>query len=122
MGKFTDALRGYGLEIYQRDNFTCQYCGADGTSSFETWLTLTVDHLLPQGHPERDNPEYIVTACSFCNNADNRYFDRAQERGLKFDRLTPEELIAQRLPYVQATRKKYREFWEEHVNIFSEQE
>ena len=115
MASFTDSLRGYALHTHKRDNFKCRYCGANGTKSFDTWLTLSWDHLLPKGHPNRDNPNFIVTACNFCNIADNRYFDLAEKRGLKFDGLTPDELVAQRLPYVKATRQSYREFWEQRV-------
>ena len=39
----------------------------------------------------------------FCNTADNRYFYQAEKRGLRFDGLTPAELIAQRLAYVEKT-------------------
>jgi hypothetical protein len=77
---------------------------------------LSWDHLLPKGHPLRDDPNYIVTACNFCNTADNRYFDLAANRGVTFDGLTPDQLIAQRLPYVLATREKYKSFWEESVH------
>ncbi len=115
MAGFTDSLRGYAFPIHQRDGFKCRYCGADGTHSFDVWLTLSWDHLLPKGHPNRNNPDFIVTACNFCNTADNRYFDMAAKRGLRFDDMTPDELVAQRLPYVQATRQNYREFWEKHV-------
>jgi hypothetical protein len=117
MAVFTDSLRGYGSKIHQRDNFTCRYCGADGRTSFEIWLTLSVDHLLPKGHPDRNNPDYIVTACNFCNTADNHYFTKY---GLNFDGLTPDELVAQRRPYVQAVRQQYQEFWEENVRPASE--
>ena len=112
MPKFDDALRGYAAEILKRDHYKCRYCGADGTQSFDTWLSLSWDHLLPKGHPNRNNPDYIVAACNFCNTADNHFFEHADKRGLKFDGLTPEELFAQRLPYVLETRRKYREFWE----------
>jgi hypothetical protein len=73
------------------------------------------DHLLPKGHPDRDSPDYIVTSCMFCNTADNRYFDLALERGLRFDGLTPEELVDLRRPYVERTREGYRTFWREYV-------
>jgi 5-methylcytosine-specific restriction endonuclease McrA len=116
MAGFTDSLRGYAFRIHQRDHFTCRYCGADGTKSFDTWLTLSWDHLLPKEHPNRDNPDYIVTACNFCNTADNWYFKQAAKRGIRFDGLTPDELVAQRLPYVLATRQNYRVFWEGHVS------
>jgi hypothetical protein len=113
---FTDALRGYALSVHRRDGFRCRYCGLDGTEAFAYWLSLSWDHLLPKGHPNRDNLDYIVTACSFCNTADNRYFDLAPKRGVRFDGLTPDQLVAQRLPYVQATREHYREFWKDHVH------
>ena len=113
---FTDSLRGYAFAIHRRDNFTCRYCGLDGRSSFAAWLSLSADHLLPKGHPQRDNPEFIVTACMFCNTADNRYFDLAEKRGLQFDGLSRDELVAQRRPFVDATRAAYRDFWETNVS------
>ena len=51
----------------------------------------------------------------FCNTADNRYFDMAERRGVSFEGLSPDQLVAQRLPYVEATRQSYREFWEANV-------
>ena len=88
-----ESLRGYSLEVHQRDSFTCCYCGLDGRKSFENWLTLTQDHLLPPGHPKRDDHEYICTACAFCNTADNHYFEKEQAKGHTFDGQTREKLI-----------------------------
>ena len=115
MASFTDALRGYAFPIHQRDNFVCRYCGLDGRSSFCAWLSLSEDHLLPKGHPSRNKPEFRVTACQFCNVADNQYFDQAEMRGLTFEGRTPEELVAQRRPFVEAVRAKYDEFWRASV-------
>ncbi|HEX4415258.1 MAG TPA: hypothetical protein VH107_16620, partial [Lacipirellulaceae bacterium] len=115
------ALRGYAFKVHQRDAFKCRYCGLDGTLSFSNWISLSWDHLLPKGHPNRDNPEYIVTACMFCNTADNRYFDQAKKRGLSFEGLSPDQLIAQRLNYVQKTRNAYQEFWEANVRLSNAQ-
>lgn len=115
MRKFTDALRGYALAVLQRDGFRCRYCGLDGTASFSAWLSLSWDHLLPRGHANRDDPAYIVASCVFCNAADNRYFDQASKRGLRFDDLTPAQLVEQRRPYVEATRAEYRKFWEANI-------
>ena len=111
MAGFTDALRGYAHAVHRRDGFRCRYCGLDGTAGFGNWLSLSWDHLLPRGNPHRDDLEYIVTACMFCNTADNRYFDLVERRGLSFDGLTPDHLVEQRLPYVEATRRSYEEFW-----------
>jgi len=115
MAKFTDSLRGYAYKIHKRDGFICRYCGLDGKRSFNHWLALSWDHLLPKGHANRDNPEFIVTACNFCNTADNRYFDLATQRGLRFDGLTPDQLLQQRIPFVMGTRAQYRAFWEHEV-------
>jgi hypothetical protein len=112
---FGDALRGYAYPVHRRDKFVCQYCGLDGTKSFENWLCLSWDHLLPNGDPNRDNTEFIVTACLFCNAADNWYFRHAEKRGLSFIGLTREQLVAQRKPYVLTVRGGYREFWSEKV-------
>jgi len=59
--------------------------------------------------------KFIITACNFCNTADNHYFRLALKRGLKFDNMTQEELVEQRMPYVMKTRDSYREFWEKNV-------
>ena len=117
MTSFTDSLRGYGHRIYERDDYICRYCGVDGKKSFDVWLHLSVDHLLPVGHPDRENDDFKVTACRFCNEADNQYFTKY---GLTFDGLTPDQLVAQRLLYVQKVREEYRRFWEENVSTFKE--
>ncbi len=116
MAGFDDTLRGYAHPVHKRDEFHCRYCGLDGSESFSNWLSLSWDHLLPKLHPNRDDLDFIVTACMFCNTADNRYFDLAERRGMSFDGLTPDQLVAQRAPYVEATRERYREFWEENVS------
>jgi len=115
METYTDALRGYAYEVHKRDNFRCRYCGVDGLQSFDVWLTLTLDHLLPKDHPNPNNQEYMVTACHFCNTADNRHFDKAEQYGLQFDNMTPEQLVEQRRKYVHITRNEYRDFWETQV-------
>ena len=115
MPGFTDALRGYAFPVHQRDGFKCRYCGLDGTLSFGAWLSLSWDHLLPKDNPNRNDVDFIVTACMFCNTADNRYFEQAIKRGLIFEGKTPDELVEQRLSYVLKTRSSYEAFWSEHV-------
>lgn len=121
MAKFDDALRGYAHDVLKRDGFRCRYCGLDGKALFSNWLALSLDHLLPRGHPLRDDARFTVAACTFCNAADNRYFDLAASRGLAFEGLSPEELVARRSEYVLRTRAKYRQFWEANVNAANAQ-
>jgi len=49
--------------IYQRDKYTCQYCGA-GYNAEE----LTFDHVIPLVQGGETTWENIVTACLMCNN------------------------------------------------------
>src|SRR4051794_32427557 len=115
MPKYGDSLRGYGLPIYVRDRFRCRYCGLDGTESFANWTRLSIDHLLPSSDPRRNLNEFIVTACVFCNGADNRYFGQANARNLTFENKSQDELVEQRRPYVLRTRKDYQDFWKQNV-------
>lgn len=115
MAKFDDALRGYAYRVLERDRFRCRYCGLDGRESFRNWLALSWDHLLPKGYPKRDDEDYIVAACSFCNTADNRYLEKAEAAGFDFDDRTPDELVGLRRKAVQKTRDAYFGFWKTNV-------
>lgn len=117
MSKYYDSLRGYAYHIHKRDDFKCRYCGLDGKSSLQSWLSLSLDHLLPTNHPNREDDKYKVTACKFCNSADNLFFIQAKKRGLKFDGMSPDALVEQRRPHVLATRQKYEEFWVKNIKI-----
>jgi len=47
--------------IFRRDNYTCQYCGAQD-------VPLTVDHIIPKVLGGSETWENLVTACIDCNN------------------------------------------------------
>jgi len=107
MAKYIDALRGYAHEVLKRDNFVCRYCGLDG-KQWPNWLHLSVDHLLPPGHPQREDPQYKVAACRFCNEARNRTRRLVEGK-------TPDQLVEAKKPDVLAAREEYKRFWEENV-------
>lgn len=48
-------------EIFNRDNYTCQYCGAVGGD-------LTVDHVIPRSRGGQHTWENLVSACKPCNH------------------------------------------------------
>ena len=107
MPTFTDSLRGYAAQTLRRDNYLCAYCGLDG-KIWPNWLYFSWDHLLPKGHPQRDNPDFIVAASTFCNALANRtHFD--------VEGKSPAQLVAQKRPEVLKRREAYRAYWEEHV-------
>lgn len=50
--------------IFQRDNFTCIYCGR---SSFDDYAELHCDHVVPRSDGGRDVAGNLVTSCKRCN-------------------------------------------------------
>jgi 5-methylcytosine-specific restriction endonuclease McrA len=107
MPSYGDALRGYAHFILKRDGFKCRYCGLDGTQ-WPNWLYLSWDHLLPKGHPERDNTDFIVAACRFCNEVHNR-------TDFPVEGKTPEELVEQKKRLILEKRAEYKQFFDKEV-------
>jgi len=61
------------FNVFLRDGFACQYCGATDE--------LTFDHVLPRSRGGRTTWENIVTACAPCNlRKGGRYVRDAQMR------------------------------------------
>lgn len=48
--------------VFLRDGYRCQYCGAEVNRK-----TATLDHVLPQSHGGRSDFLNCTTACSTCN-------------------------------------------------------
>ena len=57
------AIKFSRLNIYTRDRFTCQYCGAQLLAE-----DLTFDHVVPRAAGGRTAWDNIVTACVPCNS------------------------------------------------------
>jgi hypothetical protein len=107
MPTYTDSLRGYAAAILKRDGYVCTYCGLDG-KVWPNWLYFSWDHLLPPGNPQRDNPDYIVACCTFCNTLHNRTKFAVEGK-------TPSQLIEQKRPLVMTRRSEYEVYWRAHV-------
>lgn len=65
------AIKFSRLNIYTRDNFTCQFCGKGFVTE-----DLTFDHVIPRSQGGRTCWENIVAACVECNK---RKADRKPE-------------------------------------------
>ena len=48
------------LEVFSRDQYTCQYCGKEGRQ-------LTLDHVMPRYRGGEHTWENVVSACIPCN-------------------------------------------------------
>ncbi len=72
-------FRKIKLDVWERDNYTCKYCGLFMGDLYKKWkqgkiiraeVKLTVDHLIPKQPNElwrNTTMENLVTACSDCN-------------------------------------------------------
>jgi 5-methylcytosine-specific restriction endonuclease McrA len=49
-------------EVFNRDRYTCQYCGRRGQRD------LTLDHVVPRHRGGRHTWDNLVTACKTCNH------------------------------------------------------
>ncbi len=65
--------REEGMKILKRDRFRCQYCGLDGTASFENALMMTVDFVIPRALKGKKDPANLVAACRPCNLLKGRH-------------------------------------------------
>jgi 5-methylcytosine-specific restriction endonuclease McrA len=56
-----------GLEILERDQYRCRYCGLDGNANFENALAMSVDFVLPRARKGKKDPANLVACCRTCN-------------------------------------------------------
>jgi len=62
MNKRLPVRKSLRFDIFQRDSFTCRFCGAQPPE-----VILHIDHLVPVIDGGANDPENLVTACQDCN-------------------------------------------------------
>ncbi|MFQ6030785.1 MAG: HNH endonuclease [Dehalococcoidia bacterium] len=76
------ARRDYGLKLQRLTGQThCAYCGISLVDSFDHWLLLSVDHVIPSSECKRigiptdwaESYSNTVLCCLGCNGFGNRY-------------------------------------------------
>ncbi len=55
------------INIFYRDNYTCQYCGYKWDGVSVKTKKMTVDHVMPVSKGGKSSFENCVTACNECN-------------------------------------------------------
>jgi hypothetical protein len=119
----SNCRHGYGMTFMQvTGQTTCAYCGLDLVASFEAFLQMALDHVVPKSVckgltlPDEWAEDCInkVLACAACNGFDNRF---AQQPGCAcpptleaFCELR-DRIFAERKARVAACRDKEREFY-----------
>ena len=106
----------------------CAYCGLDffqskSTSSFNSWLTMSLDHVIPKNACSRlksttkeawiDDASNLVLSCMACNNSFNRYSpdiiteDTTREEFLESRN---QIFILRRQSIIEKRKDKYKKF------------
>lgn len=57
------------FQIFERDNFTCQYCGRNVKKHK---AVLVVDHIIPKKKGGSDDMSNLITACIICNSGKHK--------------------------------------------------
>lgn len=119
-----NSRRGYGLALRRLSGLSsCAYCGMDLFDSYEHWLLLQVDHVIPTtvgkrlGIPVEWLEDYsnLVLACSACNSFDNQFDDpdvisAPQTENEFFD--LRDAVFAKRKPRIYKCQSSERRFFE----------
>ena len=121
--KGASCRREYGNDFMQATGQTkCAYCGLDLTESFENWLTMTLDHVVPSsvckqlGIRREWEGDFInmVLSCSACNGFENRYkiaIDQPAPHTLKDFCALRDKIFAERMALILNKRKGDRQFF-----------
>lgn len=78
------------FEVFKRDRFTCQYCGAKAPDAI-----LEIDHVKPVAEGGGDEMLNLVTACRDCNRGKGKVL-LSDESSIAVQRKQMEELEARR--------------------------
>lgn len=93
------------FEVFKRDHFTCQYCGAQPPDA-----VLTLDHIEPVSRGGTDDIHNLITACERCNSgkSDKVLGDRAIRPDADLLYLETQQEIAELTRYQTALDEKRR--------------
>jgi len=106
----------------------CAYCGLDLTGTYEHWLLMSVDHVVPAaeakrlGIPSELAQGYInlVLACSGCNGFLNRHKVAAEppeEWTIEAFVALPDRVFVERFRLVEQRRTAGRAFYASQVTL-----
>lgn len=100
---------GYGPEVFDQCGWHCAYCDRPLLERYESWLDVSVDHVIPQstpwhgaGKPWIRDIFNLVTCCRACNEFLNQHIVRNPEPA------TVEEFTTLRDQVFAAKREKAR--------------
>ena len=116
------ARHSYGRKVHEWCGFRCAYCGLD-LGTFEGWLQLSIDHVVPQQMTKTGWPKEwvldlinVVASCMACNGLFNR--DPAvggPPASIEAFLAVRDELFAKRRARILERRQAERAFFEAEI-------
>lgn len=91
------------FSVFQRDNFTCQYCGAQPPG-----VMLVCDHIEPVARGGETTIDNLITSCETCNQgkADRSLGDRPVRPDADLMYLETQQEIAELKNYLAAAQQR----------------
>ena len=93
------------LEVFNRDNYSCQYCGKETRH-------LTLDHVIPRYRGGPHTWENLVSACVSCNR--RKAGKTPEEAGMKLRR-PPATPRGNRFSYIPRHYLEARQEWQRYL-------
>lgn len=100
------------FEVFKRDKFTCQYCGASAPD-----VTLEIDHIKPVSKGGTNDILNLVTACRECNSGKTNR-ELSDDSAVKVQKMRLDEMQDRReqLQMMMEWRSELLKQTEEEVN------
>lgn len=118
--------RGYGLQFARLVGQTrCGYCDQDLIASYEVWLSMALDHVVPVSLARKlqIRKEWVqdyangVLTCAACNGFDNRYepsFKVQSPANLEEFFALRDQIFIERKERIRSCHEQEKAFFEEH--------
>jgi len=116
----------YGLKFIQETHQTCcAYCGKPLTESYDAWVTMVIDHVVPVSVCKGLNIQMefcrslanMVLACATCNGFDNRYRLTSERKVSTFREflVLRDEIFIARRERIQRKHESEKKFFAENI-------
>jgi 5-methylcytosine-specific restriction endonuclease McrA len=113
-GKRKQISKRIRFDIFKRDLFTCQYCGAVPPS-----VVLHIDHIIPVSKGGTNDSDNLITSCSSCNSGKSAELLSTVPKSLLDRAEEIKEHEAQIRAYARLVRRKNQRIESESWDVVS---
>lgn len=88
-------MERWKAKIFERDNYTCQRCGRQGTSGRER-SELVVHHIKRTSHGGTNSPDNLIVLCGICHSqihVEIRHAHKTGRDSLSLESISPDDYV-----------------------------